>query len=162
MTAHWKPALTLGLILLLGASSLALAAPGGARDADRAEMREEMFNRLDADGDGQFTAEDLENQAALRFEENDTNGDGFLSSDEMKAAAEQRLSERAERMSTRMMDRLDEDGDGRLSLEEASAGGKRSGRMFERADANGDGVITRAEFMNAERPGGWSHRDGRQ
>lgn len=162
MTARWNTGLLLGLLVAMGAGSLALAAPGGARDADRTEIREEMFNRLDSNGDGQFTREDLEEQAASRFEENDTNADDFLSADELKAATEKRISERAERMSARMLERLDEDGDGQLSLEEASAGGKRSERIFERADADGDGVITRAEFMSAERPGGRPNRDGRQ
>ncbi|MDJ0992120.1 MAG: EF-hand domain-containing protein [Dinoroseobacter sp.] len=162
MTARWNTALTLGLVSLIGASSLAIAAPGGARDGDRAEMREEMFNRLDTDGDGQFTREDLEGQAEIRFQDNDTNGDGFLSAGEIKTATEKRLSERAERMSARMLERLDRDEDGQLSLEEATADGKRGDRMFERADANGDGVITRAEFMSAERPQGRFHRDGRQ
>ncbi len=162
MTAHWNTSLTLGVILALGASSYAVAAPGEGRSADRAEMREEMFNRLDGNGDGQFTREDLEAHAASRFEENDTNGDGFLSADELQAATQKRLSERAERMSARMLERLDEDGDGQLSFEEASAGGKRSERMFERADADGDGVITRTEFMSVERPNHRAHRDGRQ
>jgi len=42
-----------------------------------------------------------------------------------------------------MLERMDEDGDGRISMEEFSP--RREGRLLERADADGDGAVTRDE-----------------
>ncbi|WP_425091899.1 EF-hand domain-containing protein [Tropicimonas sp. S265A] len=148
-----KPTLTLAVLLVMGATSLAMASPGG-RDLDRTEIREEMFNRLDADGDGQFSRDEIENLAASRFQDADSDGDGFLSLEEVQAAAAARMADRADRMSTRMMDRLDANDDGRLSPDEMARSDRRSERLFERADVDGDGVVTRAEFMSVERPEG--------
>ena len=44
-----------------------------------------------------------------------------------------------------MLERADTNGDGKLSLEEASARRDPS-RIFNRADANGDGTLTKEEF----------------
>lgn len=150
MSAHLKTALTVALVLTLGTSSLALAAAGDPQRGDRAENREEMFNRFDSDGDGQVSREDLDGLAESRFSEADANSDGFLSEEELRASAEKRMSERAERMSARMLERLDENGDGQISLEEMSEKGNRGERFFERADADGDGVVTRTEFLEME------------
>jgi Ca2+-binding EF-hand superfamily protein len=47
-----------------------------------------------------------------------------------------------------MLERLDQDGDGLISLEEFNAGDRVPGmRMLDRADADGDGAVTREELQ---------------
>ncbi|MBO9468301.1 EF-hand domain-containing protein [Tropicibacter sp. R15_0] len=162
-----KKATLLGgvLILALGGASLASAAgmqhgkgPGGMKGGPNAEM---LFEQLDANGDGQITKEEVENAPKLRFEAADTDGDGFLSDAELKAAAEKRDAARAARRDDRiakMIERLDADKDGKLSMEEMEARGEgrkgkgkgdRALRLFDRADANNDGVLTMEEVETA-------------
>jgi len=99
------------------------------------------FERIDADGNGQITKEEITAMGMARFEKADTDGDGFISAAEIEA----HQSERAKKRAARMMERLDADKDGRLSLAELQST-DRATRMFRRADADRDGVISKAEF----------------
>ena len=151
------------LVIALGATGAVVARDGG--HGDRAAM---MFERLDANGDGQITREEFDGAREARFTEADGNGDGLLSAEEMIAAAMARHSQEAvaERVG-RMIERLDANGDGLLSPDEMPR--ERGGRMFERVDADGDGVITQEEAEDARarfadrhghRKGGRHGRDG--
>ncbi|WP_137701570.1 EF-hand domain-containing protein [Marimonas lutisalis] len=110
----------------------------------------ENFADADADGDGKVTQEEMKAYAKARFDAADTDGNGKLSADEMKAAAEKRAEEarqrRFERMATRMIERMDDDGDCEISFEEMP--GQQTGmeRMFDRLDADGDGAISEEEM----------------
>lgn len=155
MTTQTTKTLMLATIIALGGASLAFAAGGPRGGMDRTEMRAQMFERLDSDGDGRFTREEVEAQGIARFGEADANGDGLLSEQELRDAAAARAAERSERMAARMLERFDANGDGALSQEELSARESRhGGKLFERVDADGDGVVTRSEFMAAEMPRG--------
>lgn len=154
--------------LLLGAASIAVAAGAviatahetdGRRGGGPATMLLEHFDR---DGDGTVTRAEVEQEQAARFAEADTDGDGQISLDEMVAAQEaQRLARQTAR-AERMLERLDEDGNGMLSPEEAAAAHQRHARLFDVIDADDDGEITAEELeeiMQARR-GGWGHRMG--
>ena len=145
----------------------ALIAVGGVAAEAKSHDREVMFNQIDANSDGAITLEELTAHRDARFAKADANGDGFLSPDEMRGGdlAQRMLkrydldrngsldeaelqaagAERKMRRATRMLERADTNGDGKLSLEEASARRDPS-RMFNRADANGDGTLTKEEF----------------
>lgn len=113
-----------------------------AKSTDRGERM--SFEQFDQDGDGQITRAEMEEFRSARFAEMDTNGDGFISTDELTAQSVKRAGDRA----AKMMERLDTDGDGLLS-EEDLAQAPRAGRMFDRLDQNQDGVVTKAEFDEA-------------
>jgi len=129
-----------------------------AADAEAKPNRDRPdFATLDANGDGQITAEELQAQGAARFAAADTDGNGSLSLEELTAAA----AERRENRAGRMLERLDTNEDGELSQEELAAarGGDRAERMIERADADGNGSISQEEFEEAK-DRGRGGRDG--
>jgi len=124
--------LTGAALVVMGATSLAVAAPdtkgpqAGNGQTGRPQMAQMMFSRLDADGDGAITQEELSAVGpAAAFDKADANGNGMLEGDELTAFHEARKAEREARrqamMQQRMLDRFDTDEDGTLSLEELQA-----------------------------------------
>jgi len=151
--------LTLSAALLLGGAQIALAdAPRGAHGPMQGAQLEQMFERLDADGDGAISRAEIDAAPAARFAEADANGDGKVTVDEIAAMMRAQADARA----ARMLSLRDADGDGALSADEMGPRrADRADRMFSRLDADGDGAITRAEAQAAmqERRG---DRDGRR
>ena len=146
------------LVLTMGAAGVAMAHGDRGGKGGRGAGIERMFEEVDANADGKITAAEMEAAAAARFGVADTDGDGFLSPEEVAAQAQKRMEERdakrGERMQerqTRMFERLDENEDGKLSLEEMAARGEGRGfdRMLERLDTDGDGAISKAEAEEA-------------
>lgn len=99
------------------------------------------FEKLDADGNGQITLEEMQNLGKDRFGDMDTNQDGKISQAEMEAHAQKRTTDRI----AEMFERHDKDGDGMLSMDEMP-GSDRGGRMFEHIDQDGSGSISEEEF----------------
>ncbi|MBE1290393.1 MAG: calcium-binding protein [Rhodobacteraceae bacterium] len=156
---------TLGLALPLGlAAQMVTAAPMAQADADA------IFAALDADRNGQVTAEELARMPEARFAAQDTNGDGMLDAQELSASLQARMADRVDRM----IGDLDLDGDGLLSQSEMMGGRDQHegrgepnfNRMLSRMDSNGDGSISLEEFsaMSQMRGGherGAGAREGR-
>ncbi len=125
---------------------------------ERAEIdafRTKKFEKLDADGDGTITREDMKARAEhsrgnrhsgggrfeRTFENADANDDDAVTLDEFLATP------------PRMFEHADADNDGRVSEAEAKdARRPRGERMFARADANNDGTVTLEEFLATEPP----------
>lgn len=114
---------------------------------------------LDTDGDGTISAAEMAN-AAASLKKLDKNGDGQLTPDELRPNFEGRGLGREgggpgrpnpEEMVSRLME-FDRDGDGKLSKSEVP---ERMQGMFERGDADKDGFLTRDELRKlAESQGG--------
>lgn len=130
-----------GLSLL---AALALLAPGlalaEAQAGAREQFMQERFERLDRDGDGAITREEIDAKHNEHFAKADVNGDGDLSVAEMLLMREQRRLKHLERR----RNHLDADGDGKVTAAEFAAA--RAG-FFDRADADGDGALTLDEMM---------------
>ena len=138
-----------GLALALLGGSLALAQGwrhqhggwgGGAGSGPGAAMIE----RFDRSGDGRVSQEDVDAVRAERFAAFDAEGDGALSLEEYEALW---LDAMRPRM-VRSFQRLDVDGDARVTEEEFLAPYR---RLVERFDRTGDGVITEDEVRETMR-----------
>jgi len=141
------------ILTALGLASAALVAmadptqdPTGARAAHHQAMMEKL-HAADTNGDGNISK--AEAAAALpmiskHFDEIDTNHDGQLTPDELKAFF-------AAKHHGGMFKKLDTDGDGRISKAEAQNAPKLAAQ-FDQLDVNGDGFLTREELRAAHRP----------
>lgn len=109
-----------------------------------------MFERLDSNGDGVATPEELTAMRARVFEQFDADANGELTEQEIETAMRQRAQGETGRTPPPPrgdgFSALDVDGSGTLSKQEFV---QARGPLLERLDANGDGAITRAEAENA-------------
>ena len=117
-----------GAMVVLG--GVAVAAGGG--------HHARMFNKADVNGDDKVSREEFKPFANKRFARFDTDGNGVVTGDEVKA----HLTRRIERRQKRLMRRFDADGDGKVTQAEY---GERVATMFDVIDKNDDGAITREE-----------------
>lgn len=139
-------------------AGIAAAAIGLTTLAAMAREGRPDFSALDADGNGEVTLSEMQAQGAARFASADTDGDGFLSLAELEAAGQERASDRA----ARMLSRMDANDDGKLSVDEMKPPRRDPARFFDRMDADNSGGISKAEFEEArakmqERRGGKGH-----
>jgi len=135
-------------VLAVVAGLIATSAQARDGEQDRSAQREARFSQIDANSDGQITAQELTAQAAARFAAADTDGDAALTLEEMKAQA---------RSNERMLSRFDADNNGTLSDDELAKAedskmGKRAAKHFERMDADNSGGITLAEMQARRDP----------
>jgi len=133
--------------LALGVSTLALSAGallGGPLAGPAYAQRPAMmnFDLMDADGDGRITAEEQAQFHSQQFSAADQNGDGTLSFEEFQDHVQARRAQMRQWRMQQRFQRMDQDGDGKLSSEEMP--GARFGGIL-RLDANGDGVVTKDE-----------------
>lgn len=99
------------------------------------EMFATLFNEVDADGDGSVTQAEIDTYRTTKVDEADASGDGALSIEEFDTLYR-------EFTRSRMVDafqNLDSDGDGVVSAEEMDA---RFGNILDRMDRDDDGALT--------------------
>jgi Ca2+-binding EF-hand superfamily protein len=113
-----------------------------------------LVKRLDKDGDGKISLAEAQAapRFAQRFEQIDANKDGFVTADELEAAHQARAQAHFQR--------IDTDGDGRISLAEAQANAPRLAGHFAQVDTNQDGFITPEELHAAFQAHHKGHRAG--
>lgn len=146
-----------------GAWQIGTASQPGALAAAVANIRQQMMQQFDTNGDGQLDeqerqamldqyrrrGEDMRRQWQLR--QFDKDGDGQLSADEQAAAdAQQRgLRESVQKLQADVIKRWDADGDGQLSAEERQTMTqdfrREAQRRMSEIDTEGDGQISPQE-----------------
>jgi Ca2+-binding EF-hand superfamily protein len=148
--------------LLLAA--LAVGAPHKPTDAAEPNGPD-LFAKLDANGDGQLTAGEVEAEHRLLFKRllrtGDENGDGQLTAGEFAAAIQPVRAEKpkVEKQGSRLpgadalvvlLARMDANGDGQLLADEIPADCERAfEQMLTAADGNKDGRLDRREIAQA-------------
>lgn len=148
---------TLKKLLVVGGLAAALSAPIAMAE-NHGGKHAERFEKADTNGDGAISLDEVRAADAERFSEADTSGDGFLSKEEMTAFRDAKREERREGRRDKRFERLDANEDGLISADEYAA---RETKMFDRADANDDGLITLEEMEAAapKRSGRHGQRD---
>jgi Ca2+-binding EF-hand superfamily protein len=129
---------------LVSVATLTLAADPQDRGGNFAER----FKQADTDGNGMLSRQEAAAlpMIAKHFDEIDANKDNQITQDELRAFHEKHRGERGKHRGD-FLKKLDTDGDGRISREEAKAA-PRLLEHFDAIDANKDGFIT-AEEMKA-------------
>jgi Ca2+-binding EF-hand superfamily protein len=122
----------------------------------REEHLADRFAELDQNGDGSISADEFATngrnpqcQPAGHFTEMDSNGDSLVTLEEMRAGMQARdaaMADRHQQMQQQKFARLDNDGDGLVSLVEFST----NLPMFDHLDTNEDGIITAEEAAAAQ------------
>jgi Ca2+-binding EF-hand superfamily protein len=135
--------IALAFLALSGAvAATAYAREGGGRHhggGERAGGMMPSLDQADADNNGEITLDEFTKVATERFTSADTDKNGQLTVAEVSAEIQKM---RTERMATRLIKRLDGNGDGVLTAEEAQSAQK---KMFALLDKNDDGKIVQAE-----------------
>ena len=124
------------------ASSAAFAVVAAEGHGPRGAIAERL-KQADTDGNGMLSREEAKALPMIskHFDEIDTNHDGQVTAEELRAFHQKR---QAEHWKT-----LDTDGDGRISRDEAKANAPRLFEHFDEIDANKDGFITPDELRAA-------------
>jgi len=147
-----KPTQTLPLLLACGAALLASSA--FANDPDQ------KLDRLDTNDDGQVSRAEYTASVQQMFSELDTNHDGVVTAAEADANRDAPHNGttysdetrdnlgRPERLGRERFKDLDQNGDGRVTLEEVSNG---CNAQFDRLDTNHDGILSRQELSAGHR-----------
>ncbi len=124
-----------------------------------------MFERLDQNGDGVLTSEEVPKERQRFFDRMmqraDQNQDGKLTQEEFTAGMNSSGGQRSMRGgrfdAARMFERFDSNGDGEITPDEIP---QRVQRMMQ-LDRNGDGVLTPEELSQGPPGGGFGGRPGR-
>lgn len=136
------------------------------RGGDPAAMAQQFFKRMDKNGDGAVTVDEVNERMKPRFAQMDSDGDGKLTLDEFSAAVRKRFEQMRKRGREGKQrkpkkapdapapgDGDGEEGSGTKQAQSPPAGGNPMvDRLFARLDGNGDGKVTKDEWRGpAER-----------
>lgn len=137
--------------------------PSGSQPQGPRQGATERFRQADKDGNGMLSREEAKALPHLEkhFDEIDTNKDGQISKDEMRAFTKSRKQARKHKAEERFS-KADTDHDGSLTRDEADKGGlKRIAQNFDAIDANKDGKVTKEELRAYYRASMGERRQGK-
>jgi hypothetical protein len=122
------------------------AAADGGRHARRAAMQQQMFERLDANRDGQVSRTEYKASIDARFDKLDANGDGSVDADEI--ARSPATAERVNRRAEGFVKRYDASGSGKVTRADFEA---KEMERFERMGGGADSV-TQEQLSKQRKP----------
>jgi Ca2+-binding EF-hand superfamily protein len=138
----------MGRMLGMDGAMMGFAGPMGGRHGGR--MGERM-KALDADGDGAITLEEALAPVRDRFKRMDKDGNGSIEAADFAA----HRAEAIDYWTKRILKRLDQDKDGKISKAEAE---RLPLQRFAVMDLNDDGVVDREDMGERRGRGGWRGR----
>jgi len=141
--------------------SMSMSSLYGMQRPSACDMASKILKDLDTNGDGVLSTDEISKggKFAQKLLEADANGDGNVTMDELISDITEKMKNgnmppmngmqppSASDMASHIMDELDTNGDGVLSTDEISKGGKHAQRILG-ADANGDGNVTMDELVS--------------
>jgi Ca2+-binding EF-hand superfamily protein len=136
--------LMMGTIAAAGLSIVAAGAMAGDHKGGRGY---DHWEKMDANGDGEISADEINARHAAMIEAADADGNGAVSKEEMQAYREARRAEWREKHNP------DKNGDGVVDKTEFLQNAQ---EMFDKLDENGDGVLSEDEQTRHRR----HHRRG--
>ena len=158
MRTKTKTLTAIAVAAALGGTALAGASYAGHRDGGHrmgfleegqlAVSAMEMFDAVDADGDGKLTQPEIDKARNDRHAAHDADGDGNLSLEEFAGL----WQETTRPLTVRAFQMLDTDGDAvvtRAEYDRPLAG------IVERLDRNGDGGLSMRDRWDDDDRGGW-------
>lgn len=135
---------------------------GSSKKPDAASMAKSLMEKLDTNSDGSLSADEISNapdDLSTKIAGADSDQDGSVSLEELVADItkfeENRpqmppppppTEENAEDMAGNIIDELDTNKDGVLSIDEILAGGEKAEKILE-ADSDGDGQVSKDELV---------------
>ena len=111
------------------------------------------FEELDTNSDGMITADDIAAYQDARFSKIDSDGDGMISLSEWEANFTEVISERKQSRIAKMFSRIDENDDEMISAEELADKRMNFDRIVDKLDQDGDGSISEDEFNEGKAKG---------
>jgi Ca2+-binding EF-hand superfamily protein len=134
------------------AASAALAAQDGApvQASGQGQGAVARFKQADTNGDGMLSREEAKALPSIsrHFDEIDANHDGQVTADELRAYHAKVRAQHRDVAAARFK-KIDTDGDGKISKAEAQANSPRLAARFDEIDTNHDGFITPDELKAA-------------
>ena len=135
-----------GVVMVSGARAEDPKKPNRPKRQRRFDPQQ-FFERLDRNGDGVLTKDELPERLQERLERLDQNQDGKLTRDELRRVGFQRRGDRRRPVGGPLLDRafnrFDRNNDGFLTPDELP---ERARERFMRADQDGDGKVSKDEF----------------
>jgi Ca2+-binding EF-hand superfamily protein len=132
---------------LIAALLIGLAPLGAAQAQDMPGQR--IAQRIDTNGDGVISKDEMAAARVRLFRKLDRNGDGVIDRNEIESAR-QAIKDRAETAQARLANRwrrMDANGDGKVSEQEFAS----SMPLFDLADRDGDGKLSADEIVSVRK-----------
>jgi Ca2+-binding EF-hand superfamily protein len=141
----------------IGQSMSFLSLVGTQQQPSASNIASSIMDKLDTNDDGVLSTEEIgkSKKNGQKILEADTNEDGTVTLDELLSDISKNMGNMppmmqqpdASGIAKHILDELDTNGDGVLSSDEISKGGKRAQRILG-ADADGDGTVTMDELVS--------------
>jgi Ca2+-binding EF-hand superfamily protein len=127
-------------LLIAAGLSVAVTSPILASEA------EDLFKRMDTNGDGRITSAEHAQSAETMFKQSDADRDGKVSAAECESAQMKHGDKVDKQAAATHLRQVDTDGDGQINSRENSTFARNA---FARADKNSDGILSEDEFEDA-------------
>lgn len=129
----------LGLVLAMVLSASVIAAPGH----EHQPRPQGVPPHMDSSGDGTLSRSEFDASVSHHFVEQDQNGDGRITLEELVAGEQARRARDQARRQRRHFDHMDVNADGVVDSAEFSA---MAASHFDHMDGNGDGLVDASEW----------------